>query len=132
MGAQVDYRELLYRKIFSLDEHSPTYYQQLFRLVSLLLNEDEKDYLAEMIVEVREKFENVDGVVPSFFDLEQAFYDMKVFGRKFIKIRTEAGFKRIYFHDISRELNGIQNWCFERLFEVQKSIRFTNVNANVV
>lgn len=132
MSSQIDYRELLYRKVFSLDEHGSTYYQSLFRYVSLLVSEVEKDELSEKIVEFRRKFLNADEIAPTFFDLEDSFYNMKVYGKKFIKIRTTSGFTRIYFHEIARELNTIQSWCFDKLFEVQKSIRFTNVNANVV
>ena len=115
-----------------MDEHSPNYYQNLFRLVSLLLSEEDKDVLVEMIMDFRAKFLNSEDVLPTFFDLEYSFYNMKVGGRKFIKVRTSKGFIRIYYTDIARELNEMQSWCFEKLFEVQKSIRFSNVNANIV
>jgi hypothetical protein len=122
---QIDYREIIYRQIFKLDSMGRSYYQDLFNLVSLLINEDEREELALMIVKFRTMFDNDAGKLPTFFALENAFYEMRVYNRKFVKLRTENAFKKIFYSQIAENLNEIKNWCFQKLYDIQKSIRFS-------
>lgn len=122
---QVDYREIIYRQIFKLDSLGRSYYQDLFSLISLLLEEAERDELAEKIIEFRQMFDGGGDTLPTFFALENAFYEMRVYNRKFVKLRTETSFKKIFYSQISESLNGIKNWCFQKLYNIQKSIRFS-------
>lgn len=128
--SQIDHREIVYRQIFKLDMHGKNYYQDLIHLVGLLLSDDERNELAQKIIDVRHMFD--DGIgdeLPSFFALENAFYDMTLNKRTFIKMRTKDGFRKIQYHQIAEKFNALKNWLFQKLYEVQKTIRFSNLNT---
>ena len=127
--SQIDSRELNYREIFQLDKHSSTYYQDLVNLISLMMTDKERDELTEKIFNLREMLDNGTGELPSFFVLENAFYNMKTRNRSFIKLKLENGFKKITFMDLSQKFYDLQQFCFIKLRSLQKDIRFSNINS---
>ena len=124
---QTDYREIIYRQIFKLDTLSRNYYQELFNLISLLLEETEREDLAKQIIGFRQLFDNGEGDLPTFFVLENAFFDMKLHSRTFIKIRNKGSFKKIRYDEVSEKLNEVKQWCFQKLYAVHKNIRFSSI-----
>jgi len=127
--SQVDYREIVYRQIFKLDTLGRNYYQEFFSLISLLLTEPEREELASQIVEFRKMFDDGGGKLPTFFLLESSFYEMRLHGRTFVKLRTAGAFKKIKYGEIAEKLNDVKQWCLAKLYEVQKNIRFSSLNA---
>jgi len=123
---QFDYREIIYRKIHNLDTLDRNYHQSFFNLIGLLLGEEDRQELAEMIYDLRKFFDNGAGEFPTFYALESALYNMRLYRRNFIKIRMKGGgFKKILLSSIDEKLNEIKQWCFERMYQIQKEIRFS-------
>lgn len=124
---QVDYREIVYRQIFKLDTLGRNYHQELFNLIGLLLDDVERKELAGQIVEFRMIFDDGNHNLPTLYALESAFFDMRLHNRTFIKIRTKMAFKKIRYSEVSEKLNDIKQWCLQKLYAVQKNIRFSSI-----
>ena len=130
--AQVDYREILYIKIHKLDTLDRNYLQNFFNLIGLLLNTKDREELALMILDFRKEFDNGSGSIPTFYALESALYNMRNYRKNFIKIKfANGGFKKVMYAGIDKKVNGIKQWCFEKLYEIQKDIRFSGINQNI-
>jgi len=127
----IDHREIIYRKIFSLDSLDRQYYQNFFNLMMLLMDESQREELSVMIYELRELFANGDSI-PSFYIVQDSLYNAKAQGRQYVKVGRGSSGLRVSCFEAEEKLNEIKLWCLNILYKLQKDIRFTSGNNMVV
>jgi len=115
-----DYRELIYREILSVSPEDPFYYYKKFSKMLLILSDDDQEHLVASMDDVKTSF-GLSGY--SLFNIEKFLN-----GSKGLKIRSEGDITRVNCEQVTDRLRLIDEWVDQKLRELVKQIRFSNMS----
>jgi len=137
-GEQIDSREIVVKKIFSLDGYDSKYWSDLISLSHILFKKN-KAVLDKIQVEIDALLELCyDGTVdplgkpvyPDFFSIQKMIQKRNPNSFVKIKKRNEWGYRRVKAQEVVNRLEGLKWLIFDEIGNL--NIRFRDSTLNVI
>lgn len=126
----IDDREITYKRIMSLGTNDKYYFSDLCTFTKMLLNDADQKELKQMERYVCELFNDGSGnPIPPLFYVEYTLNAMEEKGTRWIRT---GNIRKLHKEHIIFRLNELKSFCWDKMEEVKKQIRFSGSNVTPI